>query len=304
MSAWRAVWHYVVVAALGAALIGARQADLASRTFKVKQREDVILVPPPDELRVMTLGYDAAAVDYLWGKLLVEYGTHVLAKSPLEVERYLDAILALEPDYAPLFRYVDTLVAYRPRGGKEVDAWTARKYLKQGTEARPYDHRVWMQYGQFVAFLGPSFLASEEERDRWRQEGAKAIARAVELGGDTDRSLSAAGVMMRFGDRDATIRHLRKAYALTDDENLQRDILQRLAALSATRERDEAESDAKLLDQQRRREAPFLKQPEFRVLGPFPDTSTCAGLEGGTRPECATTWAEARERRQFFRLDP
>jgi hypothetical protein len=250
-------------------------------------------------LRLASLGYDAALVDYLWGKLLVEYGTHIADKTPFDVTRYLDGILALEADYRPLFRYVDTLVAYRPPQGTEEDARLARKYLKQGTEVRPSDHQMWMQYGQFIAFLGPGFLSSQAEKDQWREEGARAIARAVELGGDTDRSLSAVGVLSRYGDKDAIIRHLRRAYALTDDEGLKETILVRLSELRATAERDGAEQDAKSFDLQRRRFAPFLKAAEFRVMGPFVDGALCAGASASLRPECATTWSAASERNAF-----
>lgn len=295
------VAYAVAVAAVACGGIALLQAPLARDLHAVTQREDVVIIPPPDELRLATLGYDAAAVDYLWGKLLVEYGTHVHEKRPLDVPRYLDAILVLEEDYRPLYRYVDTLLVYRPPRGTEDDARLARKYLVRGTEVRPYDHEVWMHYGQFVAFLAPSFLSSDAEKDKWREEGARAVARAVELGGDADRSLSAASILSRYGDRDATVRHLRRAYALTEEPQIRESILAKLQAMEANAEKADAEQETKVFDAQRRRAPPFLKFSEFRPTGPYLDTAQCAGLDATTRVECATSWSDLWDRRKLSR---
>src|SRR5437660_1703747 len=76
-----------------------------------KAREDVYLFPPPNQLRAVTLGYRAAATDLIWAKLLVEYGMHWQEKRDFpDLDRYVDAILALEPDFQPLYLTVDTLL--------------------------------------------------------------------------------------------------------------------------------------------------------------------------------------------------
>jgi hypothetical protein len=287
-----------VIGALGALGIAKLQGPLAAQAHDVKQREDVVLVPHPRELKLVSLGYDAAMVDYLWGKLLVEYGTHVSEKRGFDVPRYIDAILTLEPDYRPMFRFVDTLLVYRPPQGTAEDAYMARKYLEQGIQTRPYDHEVWMHYGQFIAFLSPSFIKDPEVNETWREEGARAIAHAVELGADTDRTQTAASILSRYGDKDATIKHLRKAYALTDDEQGKAWILAKLSQMEASSVRDEAESTQKAFDAERSKRAPFLKPQEFRILGPFIDPSACAGIEASLSSQCASTWDEAHKRRE------
>lgn len=288
----------LLLGALGALGIASTQAPLANAVHDVKQREDVVLVPHPRELKLLTLGYDAAMTDYLWGKLLVEYGTHVSEKRGFDVARYIDAVLTLEPDYRPMYKFVDTLLVYRPPQGTEADLRLARKYLEQGIAVRPYDHNVWMHYGQFVAFMAPTFIKDAKELAEWRETGAKAIARAVELGADADRTMSASSILSAYGNSDANIKHLRKAYALTDDDETKRWILAKLAQLEGAAEREDAEAAQKQFDTQRSKRAPFLKLSEFRVLGPFADPFACSGLEGTLRSECANTWAEAHFRRQ------
>jgi hypothetical protein len=226
---------FALLAVLGACGVAVTRPRLAAIVHDAgaTPRDDVYLFPPPGVLKLLTLGYDAAAVDLLWSKLLVEYGTHWQEHRPfVDVPRYLDAVMALEPSYAPLYRFADTLLCYRPPVGTEADARLARKYLEAGAfGARKDDHEVWLEYGQFVAFIGPSFLSSDEEKDQWRRDGAKAIAHAVELGADPDSSLAAATILSRYGERDAAIRDLERILPLTDDPDTRQQIVLKLELL-------------------------------------------------------------------------
>jgi hypothetical protein len=292
-----------ITLSVAAAIFGIRivQPALAADTYKVKLREDVVLVPPPKELRAITLGYHAAAVDYLWGKLLAEYGIHVSEKRGFDIPRYIDGILELEPDYAPLFRYVDTLLAYRPPIGTEQDSRWAREYLERGTRARPYDPKVWLQYGQFIAFIAPTFLQSDADKEIWRKDGALAIAKAVELGADPDRSITASSMLARYGEKNATIRHLRQAYNLTDDPQIQEQIRLRLDSLEAGALREELESEGRYMEKQRRETAPFLGQTPYYLMGPMRDPLRCRDELKASTPECAFSMKELRERRRKSR---
>jgi hypothetical protein len=285
----------VVAALLGLPAFGiARtQPRLAQTVHDVKQRDDVYVLPPPSQLRAMALGYDAAAVDLLWAKLLVEYGTHWHEKRPFDATHYLDAILEIEPTYAPAYRFADTLIVYRPPRGTEEDARTARRYLERGIGARPGDHDVWLEYGQFIAFIGPSFLSSQDEKESWRRDGADAIAHAVELGASADRSLAAATMLSRAGARDASIKHLRRVYALTDDPQTRDEIAMKLQRLTQSAEEDEAERHVKLLESMWHRDYPFITRGEFLLVGPTIDPLRCAGLEAAGDPSCARTWSDA-----------
>ncbi len=279
----------LLVAALGVARL---QPRLAATTAAIKLREDIYLAPPPAELRAATLGYVAAATDLLWAKLLVEYGIHWGEhRSFPDLNHYLDALLALDPKYKPLYDYVDSMLVYRPLHGTEEDARAARAYLEQGIAALPYDPDVWVHYGQFIAFLAPSFLLSEEERDRWRQEGAVALTHAVELGADVNMTLSATTMLgRRFGERDAAIRALRRAYALTEDDAIRAEISAKLEILQGNQERDRAEEVIQSIEGQWRRDLPFVPRGEYLLLGPIDDTAACAGLPSSTRRPCAKSW--------------
>ena len=269
---------------LGVALT---QPGLAREIHAAKAREDVYLFPPPAELRVATLGYRAAVVDMLWADLRVQYGMHFIEKRPFpDVTHYLDALLELEPDFAPVFKYADTMICFHAGDPGPEDARRTRAYLEKGIAARPNDHEVWLHYGQFLAFMAASYLTDKSEVDRWRVEGAKALERAVELGDNPDRSLAAASLLSEHGKRDAAVHALERAYALTDDANTRQIIVERLAALHADDVRDRAQEDVAFIENRWRERWPFVSRADALLLGPGRDPLVCAGQRGAHEPEC------------------
>jgi hypothetical protein len=278
----------------GVAGVARLQPRLAQTAHDVKESGDAYVLPPPAQLRAATLGWEAAVVDMLWSKLLVEYGTHWSEhREFLQTPLYADAILELEPTYAPLYRYIDTMLAYRPLQGTEQDVRMARAYLERGTRERPEDRDVWMEYGQFIAFIAPSFLHDPAEIERWRREGAEAIGHAVELGGEVDRALTAATLLSKAGATQAAIRYLERAYAFTEHPSMaavHESIGRKLAALQATGLREAADAAGRAINERWQAELPFVARDLYLLLGPTVDVARCAGLEGADDPACARDW--------------
>lgn len=283
----------VVLAAVSMALIALLQPDLATQVHKVKQRDDVFLLPPPAQLRAMTLGYRATVVDLLWAKLLIEHGMHSQERRPFpDVTRYVDGIIAVEPDFPTLYTFIDTLLVYNPTGGTEADARTARHYLELGTKARPHDPKVWMQYGQFIAFLAGSFLKDPAEIDRWRVDGALAMAHALELGADPSRSLAVASILDKAGKEQAVIGFTERMYAMTDDPDLKQQYLMRLAKMRAS---SQAEQSASAVEREWRTKYRFLRRGEALLIGPTRSPAACAGTASYTQKACMRDWTQVVE---------
>jgi len=292
MSRWSQLAPAIFALVLGTSGIALVQPSLARQAHKISQRDDVFLLPPPAELRVLTLGYRAAAADMLWSKLILEYGLHWQERRPFpEVTRYIDGILALEPDLPILYDFIDTILVYpAPPGGTEEDARTARRYLERGTVERPYDPNVWLHYGQFIAFLAPSFLKDEQEIQRWRVDGANAILRAVELGSDAQRSLAAASILDRAGERKATIAHLERTYAMTDDLDIREQLRLRLLSMKGTLE---AEKAVGAVDREWRSRYQFLSRGQALLVGPSRSPIACAGPQSYGIRGCPKDWDAA-----------
>lgn len=282
----------VVAAVVGVLGVAATQPALAEKIHAAKAREDVYLFPPPTELRVATLGYRAATVDMLWVKLRVEYGTHFVEKRAFpDASHYIDAILGLEEDYEPVYRYVDTMLcSHQPDGGTPEDARMARAYYERGIKARPSDHELWLHYGQFLAFMGATYLKSQDEIEAWRVDGAAALQRAVELGDDPDRALAAATLLSKHGERDAAVRALERAYALTDDAEVRESIARRLGSLQADDVRERAQGDVAFIERVWRERWPFVARGTALLLGPAPDPRVCVGPNAAHLATCARDW--------------
>jgi hypothetical protein len=277
--------------AIGVAGLALTQPSIASGLHAAKEREDVYLFPPPAQLRIGTLGYNAAAVDMLWVKLRVEYGMHFAEKRQFpDVTHYMDAILALEPDFFPLFKYADTMLCYHSGDATPDDARTARAYLERGIEARPDDHEVWLHYGQFLAFMSPTFLTAPAEIDAWRLRGAEALQRAVELGDDPDRSIAAATLLDQQNRRPVAIHALEQAYALADDETTRESIALKLSRLQAEDVGERMKRDFDFVDARWRSQWPFVKRGTALLFGPAPDPFLCAGPRGSRDSACAMDW--------------
>ncbi|MBX3193229.1 MAG: hypothetical protein KF819_39965 [Labilithrix sp.] len=289
----RAAAAALAIAVVSVAGIGFVQPKLAKDVHKVRLTDDGYYLPPPEQVRAMTLGHRAAAADLLWAKLILEYGLHWQEKRPFpDATRYVDAILAVEPDFPTLYRFIDTILVYTPGGGTADDARAARRYLERGTRERPYDHEVWLQYGQFIAFLAPSFLTDKDEIEQWRVEGATAIARAVELGSDANRSLAATTILGKSGERKATIEHLQRMYAITEDPELRMQYRLRLQQLQASAD---AEAAMSVVEREWRTRYPFLTRGQALLLGPRRSATACAGAASYERRGCASDWARAIE---------
>ncbi len=284
----------LLAAAGGVALTQPRLARVA---HAAGDREDVYALPPPTQLRAATLGWDAAAVDLLWTTLLVQYGSHWQEHRDFsDGVRYAEGILAIEPTYEPLYRIIETLLVYRPLQGTVRDARDARAILERGTRERPYDASLWRRYGEFLAYLAPSFLTDPAEQKAWRKDGAIAMEHALELGGDPDAALGAAGVLSDIGERDAVLRFLERAYAMTEHPSMasiHERIGRRLAELLGQMQEGQADALMRAIGDRWQREIPAVSRDDYLLLGPAVDTARCAGLAGAGDPACARELPDA-----------
>lgn len=279
----------LLLALVGVAAIAVYQPTLGARIHHVKAREDVSALPPPKQLKVMALGYKQSTVDLLWAKLVVEWGlAHHEKRAFPDLTRYIDAILEIEPDFPTVYQFLDTLVVYGPTLGTADDARTARRYLKRGTEERTYDPEVWLHYGQFCAFLAPTFLTDKVEIEEFRMEGARAMMRAVELGSDAERALSAATILKKGGgEKQARRDGLRRAYALTDDPETRRNLL---FQLSQVEEMPGGEEDVEIVERELRRRFPNVSRSMGLLIGPSRNPAACAGPASYDVKRCPRDW--------------
>jgi hypothetical protein len=284
------IWLAILVVVTCAAGIGVIQPRLATTLKEHARRDDILILPPDAQLRAMTFGYRSAAADLLWAKLVVEHGMHWEEKRAFpDMPTYIDGILALDPDHPTLYDFVDTLLLFTPKGSGEAEARIARQYFERGVREHPSDPRIWLRYGEFMAYLAPSFIKDPKEADAWRRDGALAVAKAVDLGADPERALAATTLLGKTGEGKAQVAHLQRVYALTDDPETRRQVRLKLEKLQLT---VESEATLSIVEGEWRARYPFFPRGVALMLGPYRDPSACAG-PSQTKKECAADWTEA-----------
>ncbi len=288
-----------LAAAAAVALIAIARPHAAAIADRVAEVSDSYDLPPNRVLPEVSLGYRSALADLIWAHVLVTQGLRMEAHRPFDyVVQYMDAISTLDPGFRDPYRLADTLIAYQSNDPNKVEnVRQARRVMEFGLKQFPLDTELWLDYGQFLAYVAPSVITDPKEQVQWRADGAKALAHVVELGAADPaalfKSVAAVRFMIDHGENEAAIRMLEKAYAVTDDPDTREQIELKLKRLLGTR----AESQRLLLtrkfDELWRNDLPFVSHTEMSALGPPVNVWMCAGLGSPdpavTRP-CDRDW--------------
>ncbi len=290
----------LVAAAVG--LVGTVRASLAETHKRVKETSNVYLLPPPSQVKVLSLGYDAAVADLLWAHTLVAQGIHLQERRRFaNITRLYDAINELDPTWRAPYHLADALITLQSAaiGFEEVSA--TRRILERGVQNRPLDAELWLNLGQFVAFIAPaSYLDDRPDLiPTWREEGLRYLERAAELGAESRigwQALGGASRLAREGKRDAAIRYYERQYAVTEDPELRKTIEQHLRKLLGEEHRARVVTRRRAFDALREAEFPWLEDEDgvYLLLGPKPEPA-CSGADRDPTG-CSTTWRDWAER--------
>ena len=263
-------------------------------------RDDLYVLPSPDRLVAMSLGYRAALADLLWGHVLVWSGLAFSEKRRFaDAGEYLDAINALDPTFRDPYLHADLVLTFQAIPTPRDDYYKAREILERGVANRPSDSDLWLQLGQFVGSLAPAHLATlddEETAQAWEADGARYVARACELGAN-DPEISrfcalATHLYAKLGKDQALESFLERMVALTDSPEVKEQALVSLWRLRGKRASNEARERSWALEALRDSDLPFVSRALYSALAPPFSTWNCAGLRGGSdrRDDCATQW--------------
>jgi len=134
---------------------------------------------------------------------------HVPARRFDNLNRLYDVINELDPTWRTPYLMADALITFQIGQPSYDDLLKARSILERGVQALPNDAEIWLNLGQFVAFVAPSTYLDDvhpEESQRWRADGARMLARAAELGAGelsfvTWQAIGGAGILEKPGAR-------------------------------------------------------------------------------------------------------
>lgn len=282
-----------------AVLVRRVQPGLARSFAKIKTTEDLYAIPAPSRIVAASLGYRSALADLVFAHVRVAYGTSFAEKRRFTyIGDYLDAIMALDPQFRAPYHYTDTFLTLQPVPPPKENYRRAREIYERAIEHVSDDAHLWLVAGQFTAYLAPPHLPEGEDRAEWKLAGARMLARACDLLGGSKNlpyhCSTAATLFSAAGEREASIRSLRQVIAAADDEEVQRRAMAYLRRMVDEQEAIRLQDRVGVLDRATRSDQPLASRTQLQILGPDFDPVACLAQERATQ-SCATSWRQHDE---------
>lgn len=258
----------------------------AQRHFIATQAyEDIYYLPSGDSLVVGSLGYREALADLLWMKALVYYGEELIHRGEVKnLFRYGDAVLALDPDFKRMYRWIASGALYRTGTITVDDARAAIRYLEVAARRFPDDGELAWDLGANYAFeLAP--MLDGEERAAAKRKGLEHMEAAVlRKAGPPWLALQTASELNALGRQEQAIAHLEDAYAIASDPEIKEKIEAQLSTLRSAAYAEALRRTAQELEAARKRDFPYLDTTLYMLVGTRPPFGGDAWLAQGFDP--------------------
>jgi len=257
---------------LTAALADRIRARAQQHFAETQTYEDLYYLPPSDYLVIGSLGYREALADALWMKTLVYYGEEMIHRGNIEhLYHYADAMLALDPDFKRVYRWVASSSVYRLRAITINDVKTAIRYLEVAAQRFPDDGEIAWDLGANYTYELAPMLRDEAERAAAKRKGLDYLeAASLRHAGPAWLALEAAGQLNALGQREQAIRHLEDAYAVASDPSIKEKIEAQLASLRTEAYAEALRRTAQELEAARQRDFPYVDATLYLLIGPRP----------------------------------
>ncbi len=245
--------------------------------------EDVYYLPPAEWLRVFSAGWDEALADLIWMRALVYFGDEFREGGQVRhVFDYAEAMLALDPRFPAVYRWVGMAGLYRPQAIAPEDIERSVAIMQRGARLFPEDGELAWDIGAALVFELVPLLEDEAAQDAARERGMPYLLAAARLGAAPEwAALSNASLLARIGRDEQAARHLEEMYLTVDDPALRESIGERIREL---RERAEAEAFlAAMSELERRRQAelPYVAPSFYLLAGPRPPVDLARPVREG-----------------------
>ena len=250
------------------------------RYLATQSYEDIYYLPPPHWLEVISLGHRRALADLIWLRALVYLGDEFVNRGEVRhVFKYGESMLALDPDFKRVYRWVGMAGVYTPKVSSPEHMERAIDVLRRGVERFPNDAELAWDTGAMITYeLLPHLPEDDPDRERLAADGRDHMMTAARLGGGPAwLVLTNAASLRKLGETDRELRHLEEVYGMVGDPSVRTQIEIRISQL-----RDQAYSEAfraanEDFEQRRQEEFPYLPSTlYFFVADPI---EIAAGLD-------------------------
>jgi hypothetical protein len=130
--------------------------------------EDIYYLPPPEWLQVMSLGHRRALADLIWLRALIYFGDEFESGGAVKhVFNYGDSMLALDPDFRRVYRWVGVAAVYTPTGSPLEFIERSIDVLRRGAERFPNDGELAWDVAATITYeLLPALPKDDPNRER------------------------------------------------------------------------------------------------------------------------------------------
>jgi hypothetical protein len=223
--------------------------------------EDIYYLPPPEWLQVMSLGHRRALADLIWLRALIYFGDEFANRGAVKhVFNYGESMLALDPDFRRVYRWVGVAGVYTPTGSPPEFIERAVDVLRRGAERFPDDGPLAWDTGATITYeLLPNLPKDDPDRERLRAEGNEYMMTAARLGaGPPWLVITNATTLRKLGEKDRELRHLEEMYAIVRDPGVKAQIEIRLSQLRNEAYAEAFRSANEEFEQRRLEEFPYM----------------------------------------------
>lgn len=256
---------------LAVSVAGSLRARASRHFFATRLAEDLYYVPRATALPALSLGHRSAFADFLWMRALVYYGEGISRAMPLRhVLDYAQAIRTLDRDFVPVYRFASTAAAYQRVAPPMDDLLRAARFLESGTRANPENGELAWLAGSFWSYeVAPRYAPRSSERRAAQGRGAVFLVSAARRGaGPAWLALSNAGALLRLGERERAIQHMREMAELTRDPEVRARIERQIQHLSSAVEEEARERALHEAQREWQSNYPYLPPMLYELVGP------------------------------------
>lgn len=252
-------------------------------------REEILLLPQKDALKLMALGYREFVADLVWLRAIAYFGEHLQTDRKYRwLDRYLETIIHLDPRFKGVYRYAGAITMYNLRIITKEAVRASIHYLEKGYRQFPKEWEFPFMICSNYLFEMPRFARDAAEKQRFQEIGAEYCREASVLPGALHYlPAMTGGVLSRLGKRQLAERHFRELILRTEDPKLRQQLEKRYAALVSEQAAKRLERDAAAFFESHRRSYPYLSPDLFFLLGPrgaIPDPIREIRAAGGLGP--------------------
>jgi hypothetical protein len=229
--------------------------------------EHLFYLPGNAELRVLAGGYREALADLIWVSTVSYFGEHLLRGRRIDyLERYLEAVIALDPKFRRVYKWGGTVVMYNLRTITRASVEASTRVYEAGRRRFPNEWEFPFRIG--INYYFELQTDDEAERKQLRRIGAKYVREASLLpGAPAYLAGLAAKMYSKWGQAELARAHLEEVLVTVKDPRVREYARTRLAdMLKTTEETSSVERPLEAIAREQRKKYPFLGTDLYLVL--------------------------------------